>query len=1180
MKNHLFHLFESKKHVYILFLLISLLIICTNAKWGYGLLGNDNFSPELDPGLTLQRSFENPGWRTYRALGVPSDSEQADTVRALFFYILSLARIPYWALSQIYLFGTLIVALLSAGKLTALITKDTEESSDEVKESLSMLFGGLFYISSLLTVWIYYFPVQLFVAGYAFLPLVAWRLLVFAHKATIQNAFFLAVSAVLIGVSGLTATMFLVICAVLICFGGTALLDKRFSLRSMCIGLGLIFLLNAYWLVPFGLYVHSNTSALQDSLINRKITTLQVQNEQKYTVLPRTLRYAFSWLDDRLSTGAYAYTYRGWYMNLAMQILGYLPIAMAVAGAYYLVKKRKKWGGIFIFLALAGIFLIKGSNPPFGFLYTFLQDASSIFKQVFRWRSSKFWPLLAISLPILATYGAVELSKKRPIARIALVILLLITIFPMLTGSLVRPSMYTKVPSEYFSLADYLKKQNSQARMYAAPEANTLYFRNYQWGFFGSVILNYILPNPTFEKALVIGSSESEQAFYLLKNAYYSGDTERFNKTLALFKVAYILDDRSVIKGESGYDYNLALNDAMIRDNPGMTREWTEGKLSLYKLLPVRQFTSSPVHQFTSSPVHQFTSSPVHQFTSYSSPHGSIYPFLLKPTSAKYTKEGVQVGYTIPFDGSYTFSFPEKSIQEAPAHIVQNPKGIDISPGLPVVAVDGQSINPTLPQKSMAFKSTDGEKFTFDDSLLQMPMTLPIRFAEVHKDISIRGWEKSETIDLLTSRSSIKLFCNNIPLQTALKISDKNTVCGSDKMSVLQDALLHASLEISSSEPIQLSWCFSSENKRECIQSQRFYTIVGKQKISLDLPKVLQAGDTMQMFMNFSPLGTGKASDVKIHNLTWDTYEGRTIDYTYSEVPYIPETRKISLRGTYPVSMILPRITGNNSIHTDTPGHTAFEVNMNTTEPNGNANVSSSATSIHMKNKESTTSLHATLPIVSDELMMVLIAGNHTGGIPADFTVRSAKAGASLYENQLYTGISSVLMDYFFVPKGNPTLVADVMTRAIGTAESDQKLSMFTLQPIPSTWLDLSIQSDSQKELSLKQAQGGQMGYGITIDAPALVTLNTAQSPYWAIRKVAPQGLSHVRSAFLMGKRVQAEKTVVNGWEQGFILNEPGTYVIIFWPNYLIYAGYLLTGGTLLGLGIYTLMKKLSVDKA
>ena len=36
-------------------------------------------------------------------------------------------------------------------------------------------------------------------------------------------------------------------------------------------------------------------------------------------------------------------------------------------------------------------------------------------------------------------------------------------------------------------------------------------------GDFWSVMMNYVVPNPTFEKALIIGSSEGENAFNNIK---------------------------------------------------------------------------------------------------------------------------------------------------------------------------------------------------------------------------------------------------------------------------------------------------------------------------------------------------------------------------------------------------------------------------------------------------------------------------------------------------------------------------------------------------------------------------------------------------------------------------------------------------------------------------------------
>jgi hypothetical protein len=74
------------------------IIIALNLHPGKLVMGNDNFSPELDPSLTISRSFLSPAWRDNRVLGIPSDSEQADVWRSIIFWLGNLV-FPTWVLS-------------------------------------------------------------------------------------------------------------------------------------------------------------------------------------------------------------------------------------------------------------------------------------------------------------------------------------------------------------------------------------------------------------------------------------------------------------------------------------------------------------------------------------------------------------------------------------------------------------------------------------------------------------------------------------------------------------------------------------------------------------------------------------------------------------------------------------------------------------------------------------------------------------------------------------------------------------------------------------------------------------------------------------------------------------------------------------------------------------------------
>ena len=51
----------------------------------------------------------------------------------------------------------------------------------------------------------------------------------------------------------------------------------------------------------------------------------------------------------------------------------------------------------------------------------------------------------------------------------------------------------------------------------------------------------------------------------------------------------------------------------------------------------------------------------------------------------------------------------------------------------------------------------------------------------------------------------------------------------------------------------------------------------------------MQTGDSMEMFMNIKPLNVKDQPDVAINNLTWRLYDGKNIDYTFAETPFVPK---------------------------------------------------------------------------------------------------------------------------------------------------------------------------------------------------------------------------------------------------------------------------------------------------
>src|SRR4030043_505899 len=104
----LIHVLRRQWGITLLFIILVVIVII-NFKPGYFILGNDNYCPELNPGVTFERTIQDPAWRSYRGFGLPSDSEQADIVRSGLYLVLS-RFIPLWLLSQSFIFISYLVA--------------------------------------------------------------------------------------------------------------------------------------------------------------------------------------------------------------------------------------------------------------------------------------------------------------------------------------------------------------------------------------------------------------------------------------------------------------------------------------------------------------------------------------------------------------------------------------------------------------------------------------------------------------------------------------------------------------------------------------------------------------------------------------------------------------------------------------------------------------------------------------------------------------------------------------------------------------------------------------------------------------------------------------------------------------------------------------------------------------
>jgi len=1108
-----------KKHWGKIFLILILAVILVfNFKPGYFILGNDNYSPELNPTLSVKRFLENPAWRSYRALGVASDSDQADFPRAILYFALSKA-LPLWMISQLFVFACLFTGVISTAFLTVHLLKDILKK----KETETVLFvSGLVYLTGLLTIWIFFSPLNAFVAVYAFLPLLLYRLSLFINDSCPKNALYLFLSSLAISTAGLVPTIFIIVIAIILFFSLYKIIKTKTNLKNTLLAFLIFIIPHLSWILPFTIYVKTNTEALQESFINRMLTPDFVESEIKYNTPTNTLRFYSSWIEVKNNDGSDVYPYRDWYQNSPSALfLGLLPIFLTIFSLSFVKKKSTLL--FFPLLFLLGFFLIKGINPPGGFVYESLQQNIPLFKQVFRWQSSKLWPLMSITLPLLSSLGLLFFLrlKTKPIVKPGLIALLslflLYHLYPFFRGHMIQERNYVSIPPEYYHLSLYLQKNNPNARIYLAPEANTLYFRHHDWGFWGSSFLNYLLPNPLIEKALTTGSQESENAQKIIESAYYSEDHQILNSVLRRFNTPYILADRSASDRGNGYLYDRSVFRNSLERNPDLNIVWQEGNLALYQLdisSNPRLIPLSSEHNFKS--LNQIFTRLNDNNSYYTNPDlpGDIYPLALDFNKQKISNQDlilstIYQGPTAQYVMNHDLEYQDQPLAFS---YQKEEEKISFYPSQPLVYLNNSLIAELSP--ASFFYQSKKERYRF-----------------LTTNDYVFDLEKTD------SYTSEKLYKNLDNLELSLWLPESKKITLIDNYLVPEnDSVIEIFVNHNLTQETAINLCIWQEDHYRCLSpniSAHLKPGTGESKILVPVP--IKANEKITFFIE-----SQDSSDLQNRDITLSArlYQKKEPIIIQEETLGVTAPTPFTLRKGDLITLNLPKIYGPNSFHLNPEGDFLPEYSHQDCSWENRSYPSQSSLSLEKQviNFSSVncfggiySKLYRLFP--ADRLGLISYRAQNNSGIPLDVSIKVDKHQRPSYKERIYPETTTDHSDYFLLPAEQKTYFLDVFSRGIGPRESLNRLEDLSLMFIPNSWFNMKLELKNPRVLSKND----------------LVTINEAVSPSWKNKTNTP--------------------ITINGWQQAWIKNKDSKP--LFWPDHLTYFGYAAT----LFLFIYLLAK-------
>lgn len=577
-------------------LLVFLAVFATNfpAK-GEFLTGWDNLHPEFNIGLNLKRALII--WQSNEGLGLVGGHGYSATLpHTIAIFLLSLF-FPIWSLRALFTFLMLFVGAAGAFFFTRHVL-ERNNFKHEFSIHAASLVSALFYMLSIGTVQNFYIQLEAFIVHFAFLPWLIITLFNLLERPNRLNISLFILANILILPAQFIPPLFIVEGIILMALIFSYYLKSRNAKRGL-LALLIVFLINAYWFLPFSFYTLKYSKTYLNAYNNVQSTSEFVQKNLKYggvKDVPLVRGFLFEANDIDINGDLFPIL-KPWIDHLknpGILILGYSFFVVAIYGVIILLKKRNlEFSAVGTTLVFGIIFTLFATNiPPFSFVSAALRFISPLFEQAFRVTFTKFSISYVLFLAFFVGAGVGLILEKLRVknAKFLLLaifsVLLIVYALPSFRGNFLYKNIKLTIPQDYFSLFSYMKERPADERIMNLSQGWNWGWTLYNWGYTGSGFLWYGIQQPILDRAFDVWSPYNENYYWEIERALFSKDFQKVDSLLEKYQVSWVLFDTTVISypGERQPIYQDAIG-GYLASSHKFKLEKQFGNLKLFKVV-------------------------------------------------------------------------------------------------------------------------------------------------------------------------------------------------------------------------------------------------------------------------------------------------------------------------------------------------------------------------------------------------------------------------------------------------------------------------------------------------------------------------------------------------------------------------------------------------------------------
>lgn len=605
----------------LLLIVIEAVLFAANYTPRTFLIGWDNVMPEFNLKLNYLRAL-SAVWQDYRGLGtLDGMAHAANLFHVIYINILSFF-LPQNMLRYSFISLTHLIGGIAFYYLALKLFKNKQGA----------FLGALFYLFNLGVIQMYFAPLEVFAMHFAALPVMGLAILHALKSGSKRSLLLLGTASLLTTPQAFVPTVFIsyaLFAALLMVFSFKKELFKRFVLI-----LGILFITNAFWLLPFSYTALFKSKVIQNTRINEfSSEEIYYRNKAKGTLTDvmtlkgfmidtieydsfkkENFNFMQKWLDQT--------------KTVPFTVISTIIAGLMILGSFLVIRFRLR--SLYPFLAtnLISLVLLANNTPGLTVINDGLRTIFPLFGEAFRFPFTKFITVFAFTYAMLFGLGVsfaikfflngfssilkqVEFLKHKVILLSSIFYILIIAIIsasivwyakPAFTGNFTSPFLRLSVPTDYQATMTYFNGQNPDGRILTFPLTSFWNWEYRDWGHRGSGFMWYGISQPLLTRAFDPWSNFNEQLYNEFATSYSNKNIASFDTLLKKYDISYILIDKTLLNTISPKPVDYGEIEEFLGKSSLLKKDASFGSQLIYKSkvlpskvsqLPLRSTVSS-----------------------------------------------------------------------------------------------------------------------------------------------------------------------------------------------------------------------------------------------------------------------------------------------------------------------------------------------------------------------------------------------------------------------------------------------------------------------------------------------------------------------------------------------------------------------------------------------------------